>query len=304
MPTDQQEKRLNTILSKKARVAEIDRALNQPTPPGLRRGDISRSPSPDSPFPPDDPRHQTWLVLRASIQAGEHAAKVGLFDALEKNGVLQLADILTFVGRTFDATAQGIVATVTDGTSAEQRAADLEELSNRALGWFNQNFLVAAGRATGISAGTLEGEIRLRLAARVTNWKAQAFRYAAQREIARATKALVARSASIKPEPKTPLTGRRSRPRRPPDPRKELIARIKANQPGIGARGVCAVIDRSIDREAPALRARIAPLSAWVTKSKGVSTWAGVFDSKQTHHLVRSYVNKVPALQTRTPRSK
>ena len=91
--------------------------------------------------------------------------------------------------------------------------------------------------------------------------------------------------------------------RRPPatrekDPRKERIAIFKGRQRGIKARDVCVMLDQFLSREAPALKAKLEPLPAWVRKANGARTWVGVFDCKETHDLVRAYVNKVPALQT------
>ena len=82
------------------------------------------------------------------------------------------------------------------------------------------------------------------------------------------------------------------------DPRKERIAQIKAGQPGIKAIDVCLQIDRAFQREAPGMRDRLAPLASW-SKATWVRTWEGVFDDQRTHHRVRSFINKVPALKTR-----
>jgi hypothetical protein len=83
------------------------------------------------------------------------------------------------------------------------------------------------------------------------------------------------------------------------DVRKQEIASIKAGEPGILARNICLQMDWKINRAAPVFRERIEPLPSWIKKANGKRTWKEVFDDKHTHHSVRSFVNKVPALKTR-----
>jgi hypothetical protein len=94
------------------------------------------------------------------------------------------------------------------------------------------------------------------------------------------------------------------RQRRPPDARKELIASLKARNPNTKARAICELIDQTIEQVAPIRRGNFSPLKSWGRGAPGERTWVGVYDNHQTHDLVRSYVNKVPALETRTKSSK
>jgi hypothetical protein len=99
---------------------------------------------------------------------------------------------------------------------------------------------------------------------------------------------------------KQPLRAARQ-PRAPRvlDRKKELIARLKATQPGISARDICFLMDRRICREPPALRVSLEPLLDWQQKAGGKRTWVDLFDDERTYNRVRSFVNKVPPLRTR-----
>jgi hypothetical protein len=94
-----------------------------------------------------------------------------------------------------------------------------------------------------------------------------------------------------------------SRRRRSIDERKKLIAELKVRHPGVLARGICELIDKRID-STPALKFVFAPLQSWGKKAPGERTWVGLYDNDETSNLVRSYVNKVPTLQTAAKSSK
>jgi hypothetical protein len=82
------------------------------------------------------------------------------------------------------------------------------------------------------------------------------------------------------------------------DPKKELIAQLKARNPNANARKICELIDQKINREAPIRQKNFAPLEQWVKQAPGKRSWADLYDHTKTHNLVRSYVNKVPSLKT------
>jgi hypothetical protein len=87
------------------------------------------------------------------------------------------------------------------------------------------------------------------------------------------------------------------RQRRPPDPRKELIARLKARNPNAKARRICELIDQTLEKVAPIRRDNLSPLQSWGKKAPRERTWVGLYDSNETRNSVRGYVNKVPALE-------
>ncbi len=87
------------------------------------------------------------------------------------------------------------------------------------------------------------------------------------------------------------------------DAKKELIALLKGRIPNAKARRICELIDQRID-SIPALKFVLAPLQSWKKKAPGERTWGGLYDNDETRNLVRSYVNKVPALQTSARSSK
>lgn len=92
---------------------------------------------------------------------------------------------------------------------------------------------------------------------------------------------------------------KQSRPPRPVDAKKELIARLKARYPSSCARKICELIDKRIETESTAQRQRLEPLLSWVSRAGTSRTWLELYEGKRTHNLVRSYVNKVPPLKTR-----
>jgi hypothetical protein len=87
------------------------------------------------------------------------------------------------------------------------------------------------------------------------------------------------------------------RQQRPVDEKKALIARLKANYRNQPARKICESIDQTIDRTAPIIRERLAPLEQWRKLVPSARSWVRFFDDPKTHNLVRSYVNKVPPLK-------
>jgi hypothetical protein len=104
-----------------------------------------------------------------------------------------------------------------------------------------------------------------------------------------------ASGTKIAPSPNTSV-GRRQK--RPINPRKELIARIKAHNPDAPSRRICELIDQRINKEATIFRDNLAPLVQWGRLAPGERSWVGFYDHAKTHNLVRSYVNKVPRLKT------
>jgi hypothetical protein len=89
-----------------------------------------------------------------------------------------------------------------------------------------------------------------------------------------------------------------SRPqRRHVDVRKELIASLKARNRNAGARKICELIDRAVSAT-PSLQHSLAPLESWKRQASGERTWVGFYDHSGTRNLVRTYVNKVPPLET------
>jgi hypothetical protein len=98
-------------------------------------------------------------------------------------------------------------------------------------------------------------------------------------------------------------TTARRRQRRPPNVRKELIANLKARHSLALARKICELIDRHVT-STPNSKVALAPLESWLRKAPGTRSWVDVYDHPKTHDLVRSYVNQVPALETRAKSSK
>jgi hypothetical protein len=94
------------------------------------------------------------------------------------------------------------------------------------------------------------------------------------------------------------------RQRRPVDARKELIARLKAHNLNPPARKICELIDQAIDKAAPIRQGNLAPLKSWQMQAPGKRSWVELFNHPKTHNPVRTYVNKVPTLQTTARSSK
>ncbi len=134
-------------------------------------------------IPPEDPRYETWLLMRALIQ-GEHNAATEEFLSAYQNGSLQLADFLTFIERCFDGAVEPIVMAVTGTVFAERLARNLEQFLEKVLDNSKKWFPVIES-STGLDADSLETKIRLRLTARVAAWNKKAFRIALDEEIAR-----------------------------------------------------------------------------------------------------------------------
>jgi hypothetical protein len=99
----------------------------------------------------------------------------------------------------------------------------------------------------------------------------------------------------ITPSVAAPLSRHRQRSL---DMRKELIARLKARNPGTKARKICELIDQTINKEAPIRQGNLAPLESWRKLAPDERTWVGFYDHPKTHNQVRTYVNKVPPLKT------
>jgi hypothetical protein len=92
--------------------------------------------------------------------------------------------------------------------------------------------------------------------------------------------------------------------RRPIDARKELVARLKAYHLGSRARHICELLDQTIDRAIPLRRVHLAPLESWQAEAPDKRSWVEFYDDSRTHNQVRTYINKVPALQTSAKPSK
>jgi hypothetical protein len=105
-------------------------------------------------------------------------------------------------------------------------------------------------------------------------------------------------SISQREASRIPQSPKRTPQHRPIDPRKELIARLKARDPNTNARKICELIDQKINKEAPIRQNNFAPLERWGKQASGERSWVGFYDHTKTHSLVRSYVNKVPPLKT------
>jgi len=89
----------------------------------------------------------------------------------------------------------------------------------------------------------------------------------------------------------------RNRRQKHPDPRKELIAILRRRQGFPNARKICEGIDKEINTR-PISKAALAPLESWRDLAPSERSWVGFYDNTETHQLVRSYVNKVPRLNT------
>lgn len=136
---------------------------------------------------PDDPRYESWLFISAFLQGEDSGARAEFLSSCQKNGEIQLADVLRLCERSFDGCAKAIVITVNGTVSAERRAQDLDQLLESLLEQWKEWFQ-AVERITGIAAGHLETQTRLRLTTRRDAWKAEAFQFAVQSEIARISK--------------------------------------------------------------------------------------------------------------------
>jgi hypothetical protein len=88
------------------------------------------------------------------------------------------------------------------------------------------------------------------------------------------------------------------------DPRKELIASLKARNPNTKARRICELIDQTIEKAAPIRRGNLVPLESWQRQEPGERSWVGLYDTSKAHNRVRAYVNKVPPMRTAAKSSK
>jgi hypothetical protein len=137
-------------------------------------------------IPPEDPRYESWLLMRAFIQGEHNAATEQFLSALQK-GNIQLADVLKFFERCIDGLVEPMVMAVTGTVSAEQLARNLDRGSEKILEMSKSWFPVIAS-STGIDAHIVETEFTVCLATRVAAWKRKAFRIALDEEIARSRK--------------------------------------------------------------------------------------------------------------------
>jgi hypothetical protein len=91
---------------------------------------------------------------------------------------------------------------------------------------------------------------------------------------------------------------RRSPIRRDIDPRKTRIAEIRAQNPGISARGICEEMDKLIEQVGPASRQQLQALDSWMRKVPGKRTWTDLFNDNRTNKAIGKYIYKIPALRT------
>jgi hypothetical protein len=150
-------------------------------------------------IPADHPKYQSWLVLRGFLQRQESEAQAEILEAFRKNGVVEIADVLTYVERWFDWNARTILTTATEGTIAAERAARrlddlLEEAPNEL-----RSFFLAVESFTGIAADRLEAETKPRLIPRLLVCKAEAFRIGSQGEISKVRKPTESQSPFVAP---------------------------------------------------------------------------------------------------------
>jgi hypothetical protein len=155
---------------------------------------------------PDDPRYESWLLLRAFLQSEDSGAQAEFLSTFQKNGTIELEDVLKFVSRLFDGRAKALAITVTGTLSAERRARDLDECLGKCLEEL-KNSLPAVEAFTGIAADSLEIEARLRLTTRSEAWKAEAFRIGLENEISRIRESSQTSQPSVSPAETTGPTG-------------------------------------------------------------------------------------------------
>jgi hypothetical protein len=113
----------------------------------------------------------------------------------------------------------------------------------------------------------------------------------------------IASRASLEHKSNRPGEGRSIRnPRRQrhPDPRKLMIAGIKARFPHALAAEICNRLDVNVGNSTETKRRMLAPLKCW-TDITGTCTWTEVYEHPTTHDRVRGYINKIPPAQTRKP---
>ena len=151
------------------------------------------------PIPPDDPRYETWCLIRALIHRQSNAATEEFLCALQK-GSLQLDDILKYFRGQFDALVEPIVMAVTDLAFAERFAGNLDRGSEAFLEAYKE-WYPPLQILSGIEAASLETQIKILLAMRVAAWKKESFRIALENEIPGVAKASDLRSASAGPGP-------------------------------------------------------------------------------------------------------
>jgi len=116
-------------------------------------------------IPPDDPRYESRLLMRAFIQGRHNAERRNSLSAFQE-GSVQLADILKYFGGMFDGLVEPIVMAVTGTVSAEQLARNLDRGSEEFLEISKRWFPVIES-STGIDADSLETEFKLLLTIRV-----------------------------------------------------------------------------------------------------------------------------------------
>ena len=149
----------------------------------------------------------------------------------------------------------------------------------------------------------LKAEWREKLEIKALEWEAEALGKGSNVEV------VIPKSQERIAEPqsaeRTPCRGKSaSRRQGTLDARKVLIAELKARNPNSNAREICELIDQVIDKAAPIRRGNLAPLKSWKTQAPSLRSWVEFYDHSKTHNPVRTYVNKVPALQTSAKSSK
>ena len=198
----------------------------------------------DDLIPPDDPRHQSWLIIKAFLLSEENSAKAELWKSFEKNGTLELNDVLRFFDRVFNSAAKSLVITVKGTHSAQQSNADLDELLKRVLEQF-EGLFEKAPQAIGVAASTLKKEVEIRLNTRLCEWKAEAFRLGLQGQLANHG-AYLANPEKRSGGERAPLA--KTKHNRPPLQRyksglKRAIANALVKNPNASALELCRSID-------------------------------------------------------------
>jgi hypothetical protein len=92
---------------------------------------------------------------------------------------------------------------------------------------------------------------------------------------------------------------RRTPIRRDIDRRKEVIARIKAQNPrAISARGICKEMDKLIEQVGPVSRQQLQALDSWMRKAQGKRTWTDLLHDHRTSKAVAKYISIIPPFRT------
>lgn len=95
---------------------------------------------------------------------------------------------------------------------------------------------------------------------------------------------------------RAPRSRSRSQSPRKVDPRKGMIARLKSEHCENSAELIAVLMDGEIEKMAQNDQEKFAPLDDWKKLAPHLRTWKEFIDLPRTHHLVRTYINKIPPL--------